>query len=257
MRCCRIPASAGAFAVGGALSASRSPVQARPRGRELPWFTLEAPKRVCARPAGARSRTCVASARRPKLATKTAAPAVRTARTGPAMPSGAPQGLDQTLACQTGTVVARSRSTTSCAKVRAFRTTPIGMRFPPRGITGRSARRETVAFCGTLAVQSLSPIATSWIAMAGPDPLAVAEIRFRNLVRFPASGDLGLDHRAHDGLGSIRCAARLGMSLEARNPAIFAILDGEPDQVLRPDAQEHRAVRAGVNAQPRAPPQLS
>jgi iron complex outermembrane receptor protein len=109
MRCCLVLGSAGALAVSGALSAIPFPVKAQDFSRELPRITIEAPKPVHAKPAGARSGNRSASARRPpKLASNTR-PAVVTAQTAPATPAGARESLNQAPAVQTGTTVARSQ----------------------------------------------------------------------------------------------------------------------------------------------------
>jgi|tagenome__1003787_1003787.scaffolds.fasta_scaffold20955390_2 iron complex outermembrane receptor protein len=109
MRCCLMLGSVGAFAVSGALSAIPSSVKAQDSSRELPPITIEAPKSVRAKPAGARSGNRSASVRRPpKLASNTT-PAVAPAHTAPATPSGARESLNQAPAGQTGTTVARAR----------------------------------------------------------------------------------------------------------------------------------------------------
>jgi len=109
MRCCLMWGSAGAFAVSGALSAILSPVKAQDFSRELPRITIEAPKSVRAKPAGAKSGNRSASARKPpKLASQTT-PAVAIAQTAAATPSGARESLNQAPAGQTGTTVTRSQ----------------------------------------------------------------------------------------------------------------------------------------------------
>jgi iron complex outermembrane receptor protein len=109
MRCCLVLGSAGAFAVSGALSAIPSPVKAQDSSRELPRITIEAPKPVRAKPAGARSGIRSASARRPPKLASHATPAAATAQTAPATPSGARESLNQAPAGQSGTTIARSQ----------------------------------------------------------------------------------------------------------------------------------------------------
>src|SRR4051794_7817861 len=108
MRCCLTLGSAGALAVGGALSAIPSPVKAQDFSQELPRITIEAPKLVRAKPAGARSGLRAASAQRPRLA-RTPAPPVATSQAESVTPSGARESLNQAPAGQTGTTVARAR----------------------------------------------------------------------------------------------------------------------------------------------------
>jgi hypothetical protein len=95
--------------------------------------------------------------------------------------------------------------------------------------------------------------------MAAPGPLAVANIWFRNPAKSSASGDLGLGHRGHDGLGSVRCTAQASSSLDARNASMLAIRNDKPDRGFWPDVaqQHHLPACAGPNTQARAPPQLS
>jgi hypothetical protein len=100
----------------------------------------------------------------------------------------------------------------------------------------------------------LLPIASSWIAaIVASDHLAVAETC--NQAKSPASGKPGADRRAaRDGIGSICRAARMGVSLDARNPSIVAILHCE---FWFDGARERLSARAGPNPQARAPPQSS
>ena len=109
MRCCLMLGSAGAFVVSGALLAIPSPVRAQDFSHDLPRITIEAPKQVRSKPAGARSGIRAASAlRSPKPVSRTT-PAVAAAQTARTTPGGAREGLNQAPAGQTRTTVARSQ----------------------------------------------------------------------------------------------------------------------------------------------------
>lgn len=114
-------------------------------------------------------------------------------------------------------------------------------------------------FLIALAVQILAPIAAGWTAaLAISDPLAAAEICHSNSAALPESGDQGADHRAHDGLCSVCCAAQASASLDTPQAVAVAIPFRRPVRVVwRDSAREHVSVRAGSNAQARAPPQLT
>jgi hypothetical protein len=114
-------------------------------------------------------------------------------------------------------------------------------------------------FLIALAVQILAPIAAGWTAaLAASDPLGAAEICHSNPAAIPESGDQGADHRAHDGLCSICCAAQAGGSLDTPQPLAIETPYRRPARVVwRDSAPELVAVRPGSNAQARAPPQLT
>ena len=123
----------------------------------------------------------------------------------------------------------------------------------------RRLLRFLPVFLIALTVQILAPIASSWTAaLAASDPLGAAEICFNNPSQPPASGDQGADHRAHDRLCSICCAAQAGAALDTPNQPAFAVADRQPVRVI----WHHRApdwgvARTGSNAQARAPHRIS
>jgi hypothetical protein len=115
-------------------------------------------------------------------------------------------------------------------------------------------------FLIALTVQILAPIAAGWTAaLAAADPLGTAEICHSNPAALPESaGDQGADHRVHDGLCSICCAAQAGASLDTPQPVAVAIPFSQPTRVVwRDSAPELAPARAGSNAQARAPPHLT
>jgi hypothetical protein len=114
-------------------------------------------------------------------------------------------------------------------------------------------------FLIALAVQILAPIAAGWTAaIAVSDPLGVAEICHSNPAALPESGDQGADHRAHDGLCSICCAAQASAALDTPQSVAVAIpFRQHADVVWRDSAPAHVSAGAGSNAQARAPPQLT
>ena len=114
-------------------------------------------------------------------------------------------------------------------------------------------------FLIALTVQILAPIAAGWTAaLAAADPLGAAAICHSDPAGLPTSGDQGADHRAHDGLCSICCAAQAGVSLDTPQPLAAAIPFRQPARVVwRDSAPELASARAGSNAQARAPPHLT
>jgi len=123
----------------------------------------------------------------------------------------------------------------------------------------RQLLRFLPVFLIALTVQILAPIASSWTAaIAASDPLGAAEICFNNPSPTPASGDQGADHRAHDRLCSICCAAQAGAALDTPNQPVAAVTDRQAARVVWHNGAPERGVaRTGSNAQARAPPRLS
>jgi hypothetical protein len=123
----------------------------------------------------------------------------------------------------------------------------------------RQLLRFLPVFLIALAVQILAPIASSWTAaIAASDPLGAADICFNNPSQSPASGDQGADHRAHDRLCSICCAAQAGTALDTPNHPASAGPDRQPARVVwHNGAPEWGVARTGSNAQARAPPRIS
>lgn len=123
----------------------------------------------------------------------------------------------------------------------------------------RQLQKFLPIFLIALAVQILAPIAVSWTAaVAAADPLGAAGLCLSNPGHLPAASDQGADHRAHDGLCSICCAAQAGASLDTPNSPAVAVSHREPDRVVwREGAPGLAAAHKGSNAQARAPPQLT
>ena len=114
-------------------------------------------------------------------------------------------------------------------------------------------------FLIALTVQILAPIASSWTAaIAASDPLGAAEICFHDPSQTPASRDQGADHRAHDRLCSICCAAQAGAALDTPNHPASVEPDRQPARVIwHNGAPDWAVARTGSNAQARAPPHIS
>jgi hypothetical protein len=123
----------------------------------------------------------------------------------------------------------------------------------------RQLQKFLPVFLIALAVQILAPIASSWTAaIVASDPLGAAEICFNDPSQSPASDDQGADHRAHDRLCSICCAAHAGAALDTPNQPGSALTDREPARVIwHNSAPDWGVARAGSNAQARAPPRIS
>jgi hypothetical protein len=123
----------------------------------------------------------------------------------------------------------------------------------------RQLLRFLPVFLIALTVQILAPIASTWTAaIAASDPLGAAEICFNNPSQTPATGDRGADHRAHDRLCSICCAAQAGAALDTPNQPASAGPDRQPARVIwHIGAPDWVAARTGSNAQARAPPGIS
>jgi Protein of unknown function (DUF2946) len=120
----------------------------------------------------------------------------------------------------------------------------------------RQLLRFLPVFLIALTVQILAPIASTWTAaIAASDPLGTAEICFNNPSQTPAPGDQGADHRAHERLCSICCAAQAGAALDTPNHPASAVPDRQPARVIwHNGAPDWGATRTGSNAQARAPP---
>jgi hypothetical protein len=123
----------------------------------------------------------------------------------------------------------------------------------------RQLQKFLPVFLIALTVQILAPIASSWAAaIAASDPLGAAEICFHNPSQTPASGEQGADHRAHDRLCSICCAAQAGAALDTPNHPEVAVPHRQPARVVwHNGAPEWGVARTGSNAQARAPPRIS
>jgi len=113
-------------------------------------------------------------------------------------------------------------------------------------------------FLIALAVQILVPIAASWgAAIAAADPLRAAEICLTDSTGLSGGTDQGADHRAHDGLCSICCAAQAAASFDV--PQLVAVtvpVRQHARMVWRESASDIVAARTGSNAQARGPPRL-
>lgn len=123
----------------------------------------------------------------------------------------------------------------------------------------RRLLRFLLVFLIALAVQVLAPIASSWTAaIAASDPLGAADICFNNTAQTPAPGDQGADHRAHDRLCSICCAAQAGGTLDTPNHPVSTAPERQPARVIwHNGAPDWGVARTGSNAQARAPPRIS
>jgi hypothetical protein len=123
----------------------------------------------------------------------------------------------------------------------------------------RQLLRFLPVFLIALTVQILAPIASSWTAaLAASDPLGMADICFNNPSQPPAAGDQGADHRAHDRLCSICCAAQAAAALDTPTQPAVAVTDRRPARVVwHNGAPEWDVARIASNAQARAPPRLS
>jgi hypothetical protein len=123
----------------------------------------------------------------------------------------------------------------------------------------RQLQKFLPVFLIALTVQILAPIASSWTAaIAASDPLGAADICFNNPSQPPPSDDRGVDHRTHDRLCSICCAAQTGAALDTPNHATSAVPDRQPARVVwHNGAPEWGVARIGSNAQARAPPRIS
>src|SRR3954468_10156945 len=120
----------------------------------------------------------------------------------------------------------------------------------------RQLQKFLPVFLIALAVQILAPIASSWTAaIAVSDPLGAAEICFNDPSQGPASGDRGANHRAHDRLCSICCAAQAGAALDTPSQPASVLTDRQPSRVTWHNrAPDWVVARTGSNAQARAPP---
>jgi hypothetical protein len=123
----------------------------------------------------------------------------------------------------------------------------------------RRLLRFLPVFLIALTVQILAPIASSWTAaLAASDPLGMADICFNNPSQTPASGDQGADHRGHDRLCSICCAAQASAALDTPNQPASAIPHRQAAPVAwHNGAADWAVARTGSNAQARAPPRIS
>jgi hypothetical protein len=107
-----------------------------------------------------------------------------------------------------------------------------------------------------LTVQILAPIGACWAAaFAASDPLLAGEICHSDQASGGAQTDQGGEHRAHDGACSICCAAQASASFDAPDATTIALPYRDVARVVWRDlGLELPALRAGINAQARAPP---
>ena len=103
-----------------------------------------------------------------------------------------------------------------------------------------------------LVVQILAPVGATWAAIAAADPLNAAPICHGGQDSPP--GDHPNGH-AHDGACSVCCVAQAAAALDAPTSAASSVPDRLAARVIwRDEAPDLSPVRAGSNAQARAPP---
>jgi hypothetical protein len=107
-----------------------------------------------------------------------------------------------------------------------------------------------------LAVQILAPIGACWAAaFAASDPLLAVEICHSDPSAISGQTDQGSKHHAHGGACAICCAVQTGVSFDTPQVASVAVPYREVVRVAwRDHAPELSSLRAGSNAQARAPP---